>query len=41
MVWQVLDDVAEGRILGFYLQYEQFGCRICLAAVGEAVKLLT
>jgi len=38
MVWQVLDDVAEGRSLGVYLQHT-LGGRISLAAVGEAVKL--
>lgn len=38
MVWQVLDDVAEGRSWDF-ICVVRWGGRICLAAVGEAVKL--
>jgi len=38
MVWQVLDDVAEGRSWEFICGTRWCG-RISLAAVGEAVKL--
>jgi hypothetical protein len=38
MVWQVLDDVAEGRSWQFICG-TRWGGRISLAAVGEAVKL--
>ena len=38
MVWQVLDDVAEGRSWEFICS-TRWGGRISLAAVGEAVKL--
>src|SRR5271170_2962462 len=38
MVWQVLDDVADGRSWEFICS-ERWGGRISLAAVGEAVKL--
>jgi hypothetical protein len=38
MVWQVLDDVAEGRSWEFICG-TRWGGRISLAAVGEAVKL--
>jgi hypothetical protein len=38
MVWQVLDDVAEGRSWEFICGTRWAG-RICLAAVAEAVKL--
>src|SRR5271167_4652752 len=38
MVWQVLDDVAEGRSWEFICG-TRWGGRICLAAVAEAVKL--
>ena len=38
MVWQVLDDVADGRSWDFICS-TRWGGRISLAAVGEAVKL--
>jgi len=38
MVWQVLDDVAEGRSWDFICN-TRWGGRIPLAAVAEAVKL--
>jgi hypothetical protein len=38
MVWQVLDDVADGRSWEFICG-TRWGGRISLAAVGEAVKL--
>lgn len=38
MVWQVLDDVAEGRSWDFICG-TRWGGRISLAAVGEAVRL--
>jgi hypothetical protein len=38
MVWQVLDDVAEGRSWDFICG-TRWGGRISLAAVGEAVKI--
>lgn len=38
MVWQVLDDVADGRSWDFICNV-RWGGRIPLAAVGEAVKL--
>jgi len=38
MVWQVLDDVADGRSWEFICA-TRWGGRISLAAVGEAVKL--
>src|SRR5271155_3429195 len=38
MVWQVLDDVAEGRSWDFICG-ERWGGRISLAAVAEAIKL--
>jgi hypothetical protein len=38
MVWQVLDDVADGRTWEFICG-TRWGGRICLAAVGEAVRL--
>jgi hypothetical protein len=38
MVWQVLDDVADGRSWEFICG-TRWGGRICLAAVGEAVRL--
>ncbi len=38
MVWQVLDDVAEGRSWEFICA-KRWGGRISLAAVAEAVKL--
>ncbi len=38
MVWQVLDDVAEGRSWEFICA-ERWGGRIPIAAVGEAIKL--
>jgi uncharacterized protein (DUF433 family) len=38
MVWQVLDDVAEGRSWDFICN-ERWGGRIPLAAIAEAVRL--
>ena len=38
MVWQVLDDVAEGRSWEF-ICHTRWGGRIALAAVAEAVRL--